>query len=197
MTPPDVVSTTWFDSLGRWSNLLQGLGSAVIGGLVAAATAYLVVRWTHRSNMRAATEMDARAVVRSLTADLLRVFADLHGLIYQPDGDVTDKLPRMLGDIKLCQMRFATAVNVSTQTIALVDDDFVTGTISSLGEQIDGSFRSAENHLHGALDAQELQEPDAEAVSAALDNVIASLDEASIQVNDLNRACLTWLGRRR
>src|SRR5881398_825083 len=126
MRPSDGASATWFDSLGGWSNLLQGLGSAVIGGLAAAATAYLVVRWTHRSNMRAATEMDARSVVRGLTDDSLKILADIQELISQPVEDAALPLRRFLVETRLCQMRFGTAFNVSFPTIALVDTGFVT-----------------------------------------------------------------------
>ncbi|WP_327635300.1 hypothetical protein OHB24_35630 [Kribbella sp. NBC_00482] len=194
MRPSDEAGATWFDSLGGWSNLLQGLGSAVIGGLVAAATAYLVVRWTHRSNMRAATEMDARSVVRSLTDDSLKILADIQELISQPVEDAALPLRRFLVEIRLCQMRFGTAFNVSFPTIALVDTGFVTTTISPLVEQISTSFGVAEARVQKAIDAQDLSEQ--ASVAEAYTKVAATLDTAASQINDLNLACVTWLGAR-
>ncbi|MGW0158472.1 hypothetical protein ACWDUN_04020 [Mycobacterium sp. NPDC003323] len=51
---------------GGWPNSLQGLGSALIGGLVAALTAYVVVRLTANDNRNRALEDEARLVARDL-----------------------------------------------------------------------------------------------------------------------------------
>ncbi|MDX3003233.1 hypothetical protein PWY87_16200 [Kribbella solani] len=120
----DAAAATWVQALGGWSNFLQGLGSSIVGGLVAALTAYLVVRWSHKSNLRAAAEMDARSVIRSLTTDSLKVLADIQELINQPFEDVPERLRRLKVEVRLCQMRFGTAFNVNYPTIALVDRDF-------------------------------------------------------------------------
>ncbi|GAA5057586.1 hypothetical protein HNP84_000524 [Thermocatellispora tengchongensis] len=45
---------------GWWANLLQGALSAVIGGIVAAITAWAVVTATRRHERRAALEIEAR-----------------------------------------------------------------------------------------------------------------------------------------
>lgn len=195
-TPRVMVNTNWFDSLGRWPNLLQGLGSAIIGGLVAAVTAYLVVRWTHQSNMRAAAEMDARSVVRSLTTDTLNVLADIQELINQPSTGGIDRFWRLIVEIRLCQMRFGTAFNVSFPTISLVDDRFMTTVLSPFVDQIGKLFASAEDDIHTAIDAQEALAPDAETVSVDLGQINESLYTAATQIDDLNRACATWLGTR-
>jgi hypothetical protein len=196
MTVSYVVAATWFDTLGGWLNLMQGLGSSVVGGLVAAFTAYLVVRWTHKSNMRAATEMDARSVVRSLTTDSLKVVTDVQELINQPIGEVSERLPRLKVEVRLCRMRFGTAFNVNFPAVALVDKGFVMTTMSPLVNEIDKSFDVTEKHVQVAVDAMEQEVPDIEAVTTAVDEAIASLDEAMIQINDLNRSCATWLGER-
>lgn len=196
-TPLVMVNANWFDSLGRWPNLLQGLGSAIIGGLVAAVTAYLVVRWTHQSNMRAAAEMDARSVVRGLTTDSLNVLADIQELINQPTTDGSDRFWRLIVEIRLCQMRFATAFNVSLPTIALVDARFVTDVISPVVGQIGRMFFLAEKGVQTAIDAQEAQPPDAETVPVDHVQINESLYKAATQIDDLNRACATWLGQRR
>lgn len=194
--PRVMMDTNWFDSLGRWSNLLQGLGSAIIGGLVAAVTAYLVVRWTHQSNMRAAAEMDARSVVRSLTTDSLNVLADIQEMINQPTTVGIDRPWRLIIEIRLCHMRFGTAFNVSFPTIALVDAHFVTDVLSPFVDQISRLFTSAENEIQTAIDTHEAATPDAETVSIDFGQINESLYTAATQIEDLNRACATWLGTR-
>jgi hypothetical protein len=51
---------------GWWANLLQGAVSAVIGGLVAALTAWAVVSATRRHERRFAVEREARAAALRL-----------------------------------------------------------------------------------------------------------------------------------
>jgi hypothetical protein len=196
MTLSGVVAATWFQTLGGWPNLLQGLGSSIIGGLVAALTAYLVVRWTHQSNLRAATELDARAVVRSLTTDSLKVLEDVQVLIRQPFEEVADRLRRLVVEIRLCRIRFATAFNVNYATIAMVDSDFVTKTLSPLVHQVVESFEATENNAQRAADAMELPEPDTEKDLAAISEAMRSLEAAIAQMNDFNGACATWLSER-
>jgi hypothetical protein len=193
--PRIMVNTSWFDSLGRWSNLLQGLGSAIIGGLVAAVTAYLVVRWTHKSNMLAAAEMDARSVVRGLKTDSLRVLADIQELLAQPATSGIEQLWRLIVEIRLCQMRFGTAFNVSFPTIALVDAHFANAVVSPFVDQIVESFAAAENNVQSAIDAQKAPAPPA--VAADITRIKVSLSAAATLIDDLNRACATWLGTRR
>ncbi|RZU20045.1 hypothetical protein EV645_2266 [Kribbella rubisoli] len=197
MTLSDVVAATWFQTLGGWSNLLQGLGSAVVSGLVAALTAYLVVRWTHKSEMRVATEMDARSVVRSLTADSLKVLADVQELINQPIGEVAERLRRLQVEVRLCRMRFGTAFNINFPTIALVDEAFVLDTMSPLVNEIDKSFDETEKRVETAAEAMEVEPvPDPEVVMAAVSEAIEMLNATMLQINDLNRACASWLGDR-
>ncbi|MFC4119885.1 hypothetical protein [Nonomuraea zeae] len=49
-----------------WANLLQGAISAVISGVVAALTAWLVVRATRQNDRRLALEMESRAAAMRL-----------------------------------------------------------------------------------------------------------------------------------
>lgn len=193
----DLVAATWFDTLGRWPNLLQGLGSSIVGGLVAALTAYLVVRWTQRSNVRVATEMDARSVVRSLTTDSLKVLADIQELLHRDDDDLEKRFRRCQFEIRLVRMRFGSAFNASFPTIALVDKDVVMKILSPLVNKIDGSFSDAEGHADRAVDALGLlAESGSEAVLEAGDEMIESIKLACEQINDLLRGCASWLGDR-
>jgi hypothetical protein len=87
-----MIQTTqpsFLDSIGGWPNLLQGLGSAVVGGLVAAITAYAVVRLTHRSDRRLATEVEGRSAARAIVAAAAKTPRDL-----QAWGSSADKPPR-------------------------------------------------------------------------------------------------------
>jgi hypothetical protein len=196
MTLNDVATAAWFDTLGGWSNLMQGLGSSVIGGFVAALTAYLVVHWTHKSNMRAAAEMDARAVVRSLAGDSLKVIADVQELVSHPTGEVPDRLRRLKSELKLCQMRFGISANVSSPTIALVDKTFAITTLSPTIEQIDESFNETARRLEQAAEAMEQPERGAEAMVASVEESMASLRTTMALINDLNERCATWLEER-
>jgi hypothetical protein len=177
---------------------MQGLGSSIIGGLVAALTAYLVVRWTHRSNVRVSTEMDARSVVRSLTTDSLKVLADIQEMLHRDDEDLEKRFRRCQFEIRLVRMRFGSAFNASFPTIALVDRDIVMKTLSPLVNKIDGSFNDAEGHAEGAIAALEsLIDGGAEAVLDAGNEMIESIRLASEQINDLLRDCANWLGDRK
>jgi hypothetical protein len=50
----------WHSWFGGWPNVLQGIGSAVISGFIAALTALIVVRMTHNRDRRLAVETDGR-----------------------------------------------------------------------------------------------------------------------------------------
>ncbi|MEV4020622.1 hypothetical protein AB0J35_60115 [Nonomuraea angiospora] len=53
-----------------WANLLQGAVSAMLGGVVAALTAWGVVKATKRNERKLARELDARVAARELIVEL-------------------------------------------------------------------------------------------------------------------------------
>lgn len=53
-------SQGWFKVVGGWSNLLQGLLSAIIAGIVAAAVSFIVVYLTNAGNRRLSRQQEAR-----------------------------------------------------------------------------------------------------------------------------------------
>ncbi|WP_133062566.1 hypothetical protein, partial [Mycolicibacterium peregrinum] len=74
---PDIRSATvngWSEIFGGWPNALQGSASAIISGVVAAATAFLVVRLTARADRKRALEDEARQVARELVRTLQTTF---------------------------------------------------------------------------------------------------------------------------
>ncbi len=197
MSQTEVVHATWFDALGRWPNLMQGLGSAIVSGLVAALTAYLVIRLTHRSNMRVATEMDARSAFRSLNAEWLKVIADIQETLNRSDEDHEVRLQGLRSDLDLARIRFGAAFNVGYSTIALADRDFALETLAPHVRKIDELFAEAAAHAQEAVDALQLPAGKAiPAVSEANAAIKDSVHAASLQINKVLRDGATWLGNR-
>jgi aspartyl/asparaginyl beta-hydroxylase (cupin superfamily) len=64
----------WSAIFGGWPNILSGSASAIIGGVVAASTAWLVVRWTARADRERALDVEARQVALDLVRTLGTLF---------------------------------------------------------------------------------------------------------------------------
>lgn len=67
----------WTGIFGGWPNLLQGLASALIGGIVAAVAAIVVVRLTADKSRDLALQDEARQVARDLVRMLTAAFLNM------------------------------------------------------------------------------------------------------------------------
>jgi hypothetical protein len=192
-----VAAAHWFDALGRWPNLMQGLGSAIVSGLVAALTAYLVVHLTHRSNMRAATEMDARSAFRDLNAEWLKVISDIQETLDRSPDDPEERMQALRSNLDLVRIRFSAAFNVSFATIALVDREFALDTLVAGVKQVNELFAEATAHAQEAVDAFQLPVAQrSEAVLDAANAVQQSIHAASLHINEVLGHGATWMGNR-
>ena len=110
-----ISSLSWLDSIGGLENLLQGLGSATISGVVAAVTAWFILWRTRLHEKKLATELDARNAARELTSGLVGMVKELAEAEKENDSRALVFLHvRVMG---------ATAGHVPT--IELVDQQFV------------------------------------------------------------------------
>jgi hypothetical protein len=93
---------------GSWPNVMQGLASAVVGGIVAALTALLVVWLTRRGQQRLADELDARQSARALLERIRELVA--HGLEDAVRGRDVQTSRSLHIDFKLAMSTYTPAI---------------------------------------------------------------------------------------
>ncbi|TCN30604.1 hypothetical protein EV644_13268 [Kribbella orskensis] len=111
------------DSLGGWANLFQGLGSAAVGGVVAALTAIFVVWLTHNGDRRLATDLDARASARALVASVGQIAGEVEQAIHRVTFHDRSQLESLF-------LRFVVEMEAHQPAIAMVDQAFWDGEIN-------------------------------------------------------------------
>jgi hypothetical protein len=114
---------SWFEALGGWTNLMQGLGSAIVGGIVAAAVALLVVRLTHKGTRSMTAMAEARAAVRNILNASTKVGLDVLDLNEKAESsDWT--IGRWVGPLMRIRLELSAAVASDLPSIAVVDAKF-------------------------------------------------------------------------
>ncbi|MFB6724949.1 hypothetical protein ACFCV3_32530 [Kribbella sp. NPDC056345] len=126
----------------------------------------------------------------------MKVITEIQELVNQPFEDVAERSLGLKSEVRVCRMRFATAFNVAFPTVALVDLDFVQTVLSPVVNRIEGSFEETENLLIAAGDIAERQPIDADAITAAANAAMESLNATIIRINEFNTAAAQWLGER-
>ena len=102
-------------SLGGWPNLMQGLGSNLVAGLLAGLVAWIILRRTRRNESRLADELDARSAARELMATLTTVGSEMSKI--RKTKDKTE-----LGHVSL---RVVSQILTHRAAIELADEKFV------------------------------------------------------------------------
>ncbi|WP_432885936.1 hypothetical protein ACQPYH_02495 [Kribbella sp. CA-245084] len=188
-----------FGSIGGWTNLLQGLGSAVVSGVVAAITAYIVVRLTHRADRRLATDVEARAAAREILTVTSRLPRELQAWA-STDRKGKDRLERMGSDLTLLRYDLLAILSTHTTSIKAVDKSFANSlshkandlmaAVEAMGETISGFAQLA-------ADGQSKTEGDTAVLEAVQRETARRAKEVLQLTIDVTNELRDWLVNRR
>ncbi|MFB4278470.1 hypothetical protein ACBJ59_24490 [Nonomuraea sp. MTCD27] len=146
-----------------WANLLQGGISAVIGGIVAALTAWAVVAGTGRQAHRQALIIDARNAARTLIRDTEALMRAVMRLSRSPER--RDRREWLL-QLDEARVAFFNSCAVNIATIAAVDEGFeqrLFRLMNEIHEEMTGfkppwmhsrSWRGAQRRMAGRPDPE-------------------------------------------
>jgi Zn-dependent peptidase ImmA (M78 family) len=143
------------DVQGWWGVLLQGALSAVIGGGVAALTAWAVVSITRRNDRRAAIEKEARASAIQMLFTCMTIM----GMLTRALEDGTD-LPEITEGREWGVSALATEI-----------------AMFSLGQEIGRKISQDLGDARRALEIVERATPAAKLTEAAIENVQQLIDD--------------------
>lgn len=160
--PHAATDAAW---LGGWTNLLQGLGSALVSGVVAALTAWWVVRLSAKHDARRTQEAEARTAAGELLGRL--------GQLIETSGDVlTNDDHEALTRFSL---QLSTAVHTFRPSIASVDQRFADELVNKIIE------------ISSAIDALGVELPRRTAAAARYQQLLGR------QLPELTRGISDWL----